>query len=776
LENAGDWVCTACPPSQADIPQASRLSHGNLLELQHRANSEVAFFEGEGFAELLKKGSLGTNALQIKIGRLYKEDLLQSWAPQVIWCLNRERARLRFRLAVLGPPTPSSREEVERFRSGMTRAAKSVLREAASSITRIVAREALAPLEKEITDLLAAEISCAMDDHSSQWQNLEHQVSEACQIAVANAARCISTCLLALMEHEEPSPAWPSVEAEEFVSQQMYVPARFPKFVKAVVKEMSNMLGPWKTKVNAGLKVCVGKIFDVASPFVKMRARLAANPPQIRMRFAHEDVVGLLISAALRYDLCASRLFSKLVDSISDVVEEVQEWSDSRSGERDVLQQRLEKLESTRKELLQILGISTGPPGLAALDEISLARTSCSGVGVSYAWRKMNSRFRITVRGHNGTMLSRSMPGDHRFEVSLLPVGTPSQSRHLVSASRLEHIPVQDNSDGTHTVSYRIPQDAAAGDMELSVQLYGCHVKGSPFSLQVSDEPSWSSVLVLGSGDEELHQPSGLTRLGDDIYVADLISNHILVYRGDAVVRKITFAGSDNGRTGSFNKPWGLAVDDDALYVVESGSDCVKAIGKVDGVLLQTLGSSGSGDGEFRDPRGIVLDGDSLYVVDCGNHRVHVFMRKRGGAFQLERYFGSSGSEEAQFKDPCDLDIDGDYIHVCDQNNHRIQVFGKKAGIYLFTYGSKGTGDGQLWSPTSVVVGESYSYVSDGGNHRIQVFDKSDGIFIKSIAAKGRTNGFLREPGCLALYGDDLYVCEKGNRRVQVFRYGECRL
>ena len=141
--------------------------------------------------------------------------------------------------------------------------------------------------------------------------------------------------------------------------------------------------------------------------------------------------------------------------------------------------------------------------------------------------------------------------------------------------------------------------------------------------------------------------------------------------------------------TGAFNRPHGICISDDIVYVTDS-DDSVAMRLTLDGRPLQTLGTRGAhsdtgteqyGDlvpraaGPFNHPTKLApAPWGDLYVSDGErNSRVHRFSSNG----QLIASWGEPGKDGPdQFHMPHSVLVDRDSrIYVCDRENSRIQVF-----------------------------------------------------------------------------------------------------
>lgn len=134
-------------------------------------------------------------------------------------------------------------------------------------------------------------------------------------------------------------------------------------------------------------------------------------------------------------------------------------------------------------------------------------------------------------------------------------------------------------------------------------------------------------TFVSSFGQGDLTAPEGIAINDDYIYVAD--SGQILRYdkNGDS---KHTFVSeglskADINRIGGTG---GLALDKlGNLYVVDTGNNEIKKFNP-EGKLLSTWGEFGGGEGQFNAPWGIALDSEeNIYVADTKNNRIQKLIK-----------------------------------------------------------------------------------------------------------------------------------------------------
>jgi sugar lactone lactonase YvrE len=142
-----------------------------------------------------------------------------------------------------------------------------------------------------------------------------------------------------------------------------------------------------------------------------------------------------------------------------------------------------------------------------------------------------------------------------------------------------------------------------------------------------------------GTGTDALfNSPSSITTDGTSLYVADTGNNTIrkIVISTKKVS---LFAGSTNGDSGStdgtgttarFNNPYGITTDGTSLYVADYGNHTIRKIvlaTRMVSTLAGKTGSYGATDGtgtdaRFNNPLGITMDENNLYVADTGNNTI----------------------------------------------------------------------------------------------------------------------------------------------------------
>lgn len=260
----------------------------------------------------------------------------------------------------------------------------------------------------------------------------------------------------------------------------------------------------------------------------------------------------------------------------------------------------------------------------------------------------------------------------------------------------------------------------------------------------------------LSAGDGQFWGIWGVAANSSEIFAADVLNNRIQKF----------------DTNGTFIRAWGSFCD------LSTGQGCLDPDGPTGNLSL--------GDGQFNKPSGVAVDSQHVFVVDH-NNQTQKF--DYDGNF-IQRW-GSSGTADGQFKTPEGIAVDrnSSNVYVADSGNHRIQKF-NKVGQHLATWGSfceiatakecidpdgpsgnLSLGDGQFNYPQGIAINGNASnniYVADSGNNRVQKFD-DNGSFIKRWGSVGSGISEFRRPADLAVDSGTVYVVDAENNRVQEF-------
>ena len=277
-----------------------------------------------------------------------------------------------------------------------------------------------------------------------------------------------------------------------------------------------------------------------------------------------------------------------------------------------------------------------------------------------------------------------------------------------------------------------------------------------------------------GSDAGQLQAPHGIAVAPDgSLYVANSGNNRIQHFAADGsyITSWGSFAASsdtETAPTGTFNEPWGIAVDQDGfVYVADTWNYRIQKF-TADGQFVKTWGFFGQGDqpNSFYGPRDIAFNSSNrLYVTDTGNKRVVVF--DTDGNYITQ--FGSAGFDPGQFDENVGIAItSGNVIYVTDTWNQRVQAFvldqGTNQAVSLRTWDINGW-DSQTTDnkPFIAVDNAGHVFVTDPEGYRVLEFTE-DGQFIQGWGSYSpSTDGFGLPIGIEADQNGGIWVSDAAN-------------
>ncbi len=283
-----------------------------------------------------------------------------------------------------------------------------------------------------------------------------------------------------------------------------------------------------------------------------------------------------------------------------------------------------------------------------------------------------------------------------------------------------------------------------------------------------------------------------------NVYVSDTGNCRIQKFAYDSKKKNYVYVnayGKRGSDIGELDKPYGLAIWDDYLYIADNQNSRITRI-DFNGQFLSAKGNDGNELGEVHQPAGLNFDEEgSLFIADTANNRVQKVdyeslenntAYSKSGA--IERYTGTAninnpwnthfpkhneGPNAGQFTSPWGvLPLPSGDVLVIDTKNHRIQKFGPH-GDFIDQWGKVGREKGEFQFPTFAVLDQfGYVLVVDTGNHRVQKFT-TEGEFLNTWGEGGYMDGQFNQPHGIALNprNDYIFVVDTESHRVQVFAY-----
>lgn len=217
-------------------------------------------------------------------------------------------------------------------------------------------------------------------------------------------------------------------------------------------------------------------------------------------------------------------------------------------------------------------------------------------------------------------------------------------------------------------------------------------------------------------------------------------------------------AGDTQSDAGLIEKPYGVAIHDGKIYVVDTRGP---GYGVFDLNLKRFRFVAGNGAGVMRKPINITIDSDGTkFVTDTGRGQVLVYD-------QNDRFVRAYGKTN-EFK-PSDVALIDNRIYIADVGNHRIHVLDRQSGKALKHFGKTGSKPGELYHPTNLAVSPDKTlFVSDTSNYRIQEFS-ADGKYLRHFGSVGSGLGKFARPKGIAIDRDSrLYIVDAAFENIQV--------
>lgn len=216
--------------------------------------------------------------------------------------------------------------------------------------------------------------------------------------------------------------------------------------------------------------------------------------------------------------------------------------------------------------------------------------------------------------------------------------------------------------------------------------------------------------------DYDIGRPEKICELPDGrLAVADTHYHRVVIFSPDGSVAGML--GGFGREPGQFIFPVATACDREGnLYVCEyGGNDRIQKFSP-EGRFLKSMGGYGTGPGEFQRPSGVAIADDRLYVVDAFNNRVQVF--STDGEFLEILGGGLPNPPDLVYPYDVSLGPQGD-LYVVEYGAGRVTRL-DQAGNLLGQYGRSGSEAGEFKTPWGLTVdARGVVSVADTGNRRI---------------------------------------------------------
>ncbi len=285
------------------------------------------------------------------------------------------------------------------------------------------------------------------------------------------------------------------------------------------------------------------------------------------------------------------------------------------------------------------------------------------------------------------------------------------------------------------------------------------------------------------------------------LFISDSNHNRVVITDLDGKLLE-TIGSSSAAKTdgdfagASFNRPQGLALDGDFLYVADTENHLVR---RVDLKLkkVETIGGTGkledfNGSGgealktALNSPWDLTLLGKTLYVAMAGSHQIWRMDLEKNS---IEPYAGTRAEARfdakiglAAFAQPSGIVSNGKRLFVADSESNVIRQidFQTEAvetlvGGDLFQFGDKdGEGDDVLLQhPLGIALYDGKLLIADTYNHKIKILD-AEKRTVKTFLGTGKSgqadgaNPTFYEPGGLSIADGKLFVADTNNQAIRV--------
>ncbi|MGI8641607.1 MAG: thioredoxin-like domain-containing protein [Pyrinomonadaceae bacterium] len=285
------------------------------------------------------------------------------------------------------------------------------------------------------------------------------------------------------------------------------------------------------------------------------------------------------------------------------------------------------------------------------------------------------------------------------------------------------------------------------------------------------------------------------------LFISDSNHNRIVVTDFDGKLIETIGSGTAAAKDGdfttaSFNRPQGLALDGDRLYVADTENNLIRRV-DLKTKKVETIGGTGkledfNGVGgiaattAISSPWDLALVGRNLFIAMAGSHQIWRMDLEKN---LLEPYAGTRAEarldgkiDESAFAQPSGIVSDGKRLLVADSESNIIREidFDKETvetlvGGDLFDFGDiDGEGDDvRLQHPLGVALYDGKILIADTYNHKIKLLDtekRTVTTFLgtgKSGQTDGRTATFY-EPAGLSIADGKLFVADTNNHAIRV--------
>ena len=292
-----------------------------------------------------------------------------------------------------------------------------------------------------------------------------------------------------------------------------------------------------------------------------------------------------------------------------------------------------------------------------------------------------------------------------------------------------------------------------------------------------------------------LRFPAGLAASADRLYVADTGHHRILeCTHGGRVLRQFGVGSADlvNGPAAeaAFNRPHGLALERETLYVADTGNHALRRIHLPSGQVDTLCGTGRAGDpvagvlaqpwdSPLNHPLDIAVADNQVHLAMAGDNHIWSYdlglrsLRWRAGAGALEMRDG--GGHLAAFAQPCAIHAVQQVLYVCDALGSAIRSLQLRGDVVQTLLGQGpwefGNADGarataRLQYPQAIAMGSESPllWIADTGNGSLRTLRLGGGD-LSTVNLPRRLHG----PAALAVAAGAVWIAETDAHAVLRF-------
>ena len=297
---------------------------------------------------------------------------------------------------------------------------------------------------------------------------------------------------------------------------------------------------------------------------------------------------------------------------------------------------------------------------------------------------------------------------------------------------------------------------------QLTVQIGGVDVPGSPFTLLIIPSPATRGEPVdIITG---FKAPKGIAVCDNGVIaVVEAGASCVTVLSKDG--RKVKSFGTKGTSKGQFFNAYGVAISIDKHLLV-TDEHRLQKLSAISGVCIKSVGNATSGKNhqQFHNPKGIAVHpttGD-IFVADSGNNRIQVFTKNLTYSHAFTQRDGEP------LRQPYDIALsnDGEFIYIAEFETHQITLW-TATGQFIRSFCRV---PGQLRHPSSLTVSNNLVYVCGCDFHHCVSIFNTDGELLHCFGKKGIQKGEFNLPHGIATNkaGVDVYVCDSSNNRIVI--------